>query len=212
MTSFGQLVNKVLIPTLKWHQNKDYLFLNFEVNNSKNEDIKLYEDKIFFYVRSINDYLMEFELNDLINVDESNYALEEKCVRVTLKKKEPKNWDFLTKDKNIYKNNIKINWAQWNDDSDDEINDQFNNSQFDFQKMMESMGGFGNMNNMMNNSDFEENEEGENDEDCCDDQNCCENKNCCDEEDCCNQEGCCNNHNCCNNEEEDQEEGQEENQ
>lgn len=218
MTSFGQLVNKVLIPTLKWHQNKDYLFLNFEVNNSKNEDIKLYEDKIFFYVRSINDYFMEFELNNLINVDESNYALEEKCVKVTLKKKEPENWDFLTKDKNIYKNNIKINWAQWNDDSDDEINDQFNNSQFDFQKMMESMSGFGDMNNMMNNSDFEENEEGENDEDCCDDQNCCENKNCCDEADCCNnydccnQEDCCNNHNCCNNEEEDQEEDQEENQ
>ncbi len=199
MTSFGQLVNKIYIPTLKWHQNKDYLYLYFEVINSKNENIRLYENKISFYVRSNNDYLMEFELDNLIDVDESKYFLEEKGVRVILKKKESEKWNFLTKDRNIYKNNIKINWAEWDDDdSDGEENNNNYNSQFDFQKMMESMGGLGDMNAMMNNSDFEE---AENNEDCCDNQDCCDDQECCNNDNCCDEHECCNNQECCNDQE-----------
>jgi len=57
------------IPTLKWHQNKNYLFLNFEVINAKNENIKISEDKIYFYAESSNEYMMEFNLNNNIIVD-----------------------------------------------------------------------------------------------------------------------------------------------
>ena len=220
MASIGQVVNKTYIPTLKWHQNNDYLFLSFEVHNSKNEDIKLYEEKVFFSVKSDNIYLMEFELNNLINVDESKYVIEEKCVRIILKKKESEKWDFLTKDRNLYKNNIKINWAEWNDDdSDNEAPNDFGNSQFDFQKMMESMGGMGDMSSMMQGmgdmssmmdgmegldneegEDDEDDEDAEDAEDCNDIEDCCGNKDLCDKEDCNDIEDCCGNKDLCDKE------------
>ena len=140
---------KTYLPNLKWYQTNDCLFLEFEVVDSKNEVIKITENRIYFSVLSNNNnYMIDFELFENINVDESTYLVQEKSVKVILKKTSNERWSFLTKDKNIYKNNIKINWNNWVDDSDEEET-QNPNSDFDFQKMMASMGGMGDMASMM---------------------------------------------------------------
>ena len=78
---------QVYAPTLKWHQSKDYLYLVFEVHNSKNENIVITENSIYFNVLSDNNnYEMNFELNQNIEKESSSYNISEKCVKITLKK------------------------------------------------------------------------------------------------------------------------------
>jgi hypothetical protein len=146
------LEKQIYVPTVKWHQSKDYVYLIFEVHNSINENIKISENSIYFNVSSGNNiYEMNFELFENIEKENSNYNITEKCIKITLKKSLSNNWTFLTKNRYIYKNNIKINWSEWVNESDDEEDDQNDQSQFDFQKMMQSMGGMGSMDQMMQN-------------------------------------------------------------
>ena len=138
---------KILIPTVKWHQSREYLFLNFDVHNGTNDYIKISENEIIFSIYSKDNYYeMNLELFENIVSEDSSYKIEEKCIRFILKKTNENKWDFITKDRNIYKNNIKINWTEWNDDDSE---GEADNSQFDFQQMMQSMGGMGDMSQMM---------------------------------------------------------------
>ena len=177
------LEKQIYTPTLKWHQSKDYVYLIFEVHNSKNENILITNNSIYFNVISENNtYEMKFDLLEEIEKENSNYNITEKFVKVILKKVSSDNWKFLTKNRNIYKNNIKINWSEWVDESDEEDNKggQNDQSQFDFQNMMASMGGMGGMGGMEGMEGMEEmmkgmggdNEDGNcgDDEDGCDDE------------------------------------------
>jgi hypothetical protein len=221
---------KALIPTLSWYQIKDYIILSFEVYNSIEQKISIDNNNIFFNVLSNgNEYLMDFELLNEINKDDSNYIIDEKTVKMVLKKKDENRWNTLTKDKSIYKNNIKINWNRWINDSDDEEDETTGgNQQFDFQQMMQNMGGMGNMEEMMknmgnmgnmeemmqkmgnmggfddNDEDNEDENEEENEEECSDNEE--ENEEL-DNDECCNEldnDECSNeldNEECCNEEE-----------
>ena len=98
------LEKQVYIPTLKWHQSKDYVYLIFEVHNSKNENIIMENNSINFNVVSENNtYEMNFDLYENIEKENSNYSITEKFVKVILKKESSDNWTFLTKNRNIYK-------------------------------------------------------------------------------------------------------------
>ena len=111
---------------------------------------------------------MSLELFENIISEDSSYKIEEKCIKFILKKTNESKWDFVTKDRNIYKNNIKINWTEWKDDDSESEAD---NSQFDFQQMMQSMGGMGGMGDMsqmmqnMGGMDDEDDEDNEDNED-----------------------------------------------
>lgn len=199
MISNIETSKQVLIPTLKWYQTNDNVILNFEVTNVKNESIIINEDNISFNVSSKdNNYYMNFKLNSNINKEESKYIITDNSIKLILKKIDNSSWNYLTYDKNIYKNSIKVDWNAWGDDSDDEKNDdtqnQNQNQDFDFQKMMESMQGMQGMNDMQQvmGEDYDENNDEEydenNDEEC--DENCnhgeCDEQ--CDEQ--CNDETC----------------------
>jgi hypothetical protein len=168
-----------LIPSIRWHQTSTHVFIFFDVHNiDKNNIINIESNKIYFNVMSNNNnYNIELHLYDSVIVEESNYVIDEKCVKFTLTKSNDNNlsWNSLLKDKNMYKNNIKVNWQNW-DDSDDEEDNQQNmnlggNQQFDFHKMMESMGGIGGMGDMlknmngMENNQLNDNEDNEDNED-----------------------------------------------
>ena len=89
------LEKQVYIPTLKWHQSKDYVYLNFEVHNSKNENIIIENNSIYFNVISENNtYEMNFDLNENIEKENSNFCITEKVVKVILKKASSDNWAF----------------------------------------------------------------------------------------------------------------------
>jgi hypothetical protein len=144
---------QVYTPTLLWYQNSEYVFLTVQLQNVKNEKIELLTNKINFSSLS-NDslYEMNFELFDSINMNESKYTIDNKSVKIVLKKENSDKWTTVTKDKNLYKNSIKVDWNSWVDDSDEEeadnTSDPMQNQQFDFQKMMASMQGMGNMPDM----------------------------------------------------------------
>ena len=172
MSEFS-LEKQFFTPTIRWYQTKEYITLNVEVYDAKNEIVKIMADNISFYaISKENIYKIDFNLYDNINVEESKYTVNDKSIRITLKKTSYINWNYLLKDKNCYKNNIKIDWNEWINDLDEEETNDSN--QFDFQKIMESMKGMGG-GLQQNEGEDEEYEECEADED--QDNNCCD-ENC----------------------------------
>ena len=172
MSEFS-LEKQFFTPTIRWYQTKEYITLNVEVYDAKNEIVKIMADNISFYaISKENIYKIDFNLYDNINVEESKYIVNDKSIRITLKKTSYINWNYLLKDKNCYKNNIKIDWNEWINDLDEEETNDSN--QFDFQKIMESMKGMGG-GLQQNEGEDEEYEECEADED--QDNNCCD-ENC----------------------------------
>ena len=158
------LEKQVFIPSILWHQTKDEVHFTIEVNNISNENIKINEDSFSFSgISNNNTYEINFEYLNNIDNNNSKYVVEQKNVKVTLKKNNSNEyWNSLTKDKNIYKNNIKVNWNAWIDEDDEEENQNpmGGNMPFDLQQMMASMGGnMGDYQNMMNNMGEENNED-----------------------------------------------------
>lgn len=148
---------KALIPTIKWSQNNEYVIVNLEINQVKNDVYELNNNNIVFsgLCNTGLTYSINIELLNEINKDESKYIVEERIVRFILKKTSDEKWIRLTKDKNQYKSNIKVNWDNFEDSDDEEdmvsqdINQQ--NQQFDLSSMMGNSGF--NMEEMMKNMD-----------------------------------------------------------
>jgi len=126
-----------LIPSLIWHQTKEYIIFTIELQDVSNENITFTEDSFSFTGYSANNfYAMLFTTFEKIIPEESSYD-KQNGIKVLLKKSENSSWSYLTQDKNQFKNNIKVNWNAW---VDDEEEDESSASQFDFQQMMAQMG------------------------------------------------------------------------
>jgi hypothetical protein len=155
-----------LIPTIKWSQNDEYVIINLEINQVKNDVYEINNNNIVFSGVSNTDlkYSINIELLNEVNKDESKYIVEERIIRFVLRKIEYEKWIRLTKDKNQYKSNIKVNWDSFEDSDEEESQpeqNQYPNQQFDFSNMM-NMGGENNGFNMeemmknMNPSEMEQ--------------------------------------------------------
>ena len=140
--------NTNLIPSLVWHQNKESIFFVIELPETSEHNINISDEKLYFYALSNSkSYEMAFDFFENIDNEKSSYTIENKHIKFSLKKQESNNWLFLTKDKNVYRNNIKINWNAWVDEDEEEQPDL--SQQMDFQRMMASMGGGMDMASMM---------------------------------------------------------------
>jgi hypothetical protein len=134
--------NTNLIPSLIWHQNKESIFFVIELPETSEHNIIISNEKLsFFALSSSKSYEMNFDFFENVDSEKSSYTIENKHIKFSLKKAESNNWLFLTKDKNVYRNNIKINWNAWVDEDEEEEPDL--SQQMDFQRMMASMGGGG---------------------------------------------------------------------
>jgi hypothetical protein len=150
-----------LIPTIKWSQNNDYIIVNLEINQAKNDVYEINNNYIVFTGVCNTDlkYGINLELLNEINKEESKYLVEERFIRFILKKTSDEKWIRLTKDKNQYKSNIKVNWDSFEDSDEEDQEDtqsQYpSNQQFDFSNMMNMDGGNNgfNMEEMMKNMD-----------------------------------------------------------
>jgi prostaglandin-E synthase len=138
-----------LTPVIRWSQNDDYVIINLEINQTKNDVYKITQNNITFSgVSNVETkYAINIQLFDEINSEESKYILEERVVKFVLKKIDDTKWVRITKDKNQYKSNIKINWDNF-EDSDEDINNDSN-----FMNMPNMDEGLGNMDDMMKNMD-----------------------------------------------------------
>jgi hypothetical protein len=141
-----QSSEQTLIPSLSWYQDTENIYFKIEVQNIKNEVINIESNKFSFKSGSPQ-YLIDFDLFQEINTDESSYVISEKFIKVSLKKKESEKWPSLTKIKNLYKNNIKIDWNSWYDSDAEEEDDlpksRNDFSNVDFSSMMQQMQGMG---------------------------------------------------------------------
>jgi hypothetical protein len=148
-----------LIPTIKWSQNNEYIIVNLEINQVKNDVYEINNNNIVFTGLSNTElkYGINLELLNTVNKDESKYIVEERIIRFILKKTSDEKWIRLTKDKNQYKSNIKFNWDSFEDSDEEECDEnttdqtQYPNQQFDLSNMM-NMGNNGfNIEEMMKN-------------------------------------------------------------
>ncbi|XP_018580775.1 prostaglandin E synthase 3-like [Scleropages formosus] len=128
--------------TAKWYDRRDYVFIEFCVEDSKDVHVKFEKSKFSFSCLGGIDnikYLNEIDLFEATEENESKHKRTDRSVLCCLQKAElGKSWPRLTKEK-AKLNWLSVdfnNWKDWEDDSDEEL------SSFDrFSEMMNDMGG-----------------------------------------------------------------------
>ena len=154
------LEQSIYIPSLVWYQNKNNIIIDIEISDYKNQSLNFKENIFDFKCqKDIKQYEMNFELFG--NIKQHYVKYNESNINIILEKMEELDWSQLTKNKNLYKNNIKINWSYWADNEEEEQNNNFNMEEMmrnmggggaggmpNMEEMMRSMGGMGGMPNM----------------------------------------------------------------
>ncbi|XP_005801415.1 prostaglandin E synthase 3-like [Xiphophorus maculatus] len=131
-------------PTLcaiaKWYDRRDFVFVEFCVEDSKDVHVQFDKSKFEFSCVSRRDkYYNDIELFGEIDPKQSKHSRTDRSVQCCLQKAEVgKPWPRLTKEKAKFKwLSVDFNnWRDWDDDSDEDM------SSFDnFSEMMNNMGG-----------------------------------------------------------------------
>uniref|UniRef100_A0A8C1ZVQ8 Prostaglandin E synthase 3 n=1 Tax=Cyprinus carpio TaxID=7962 RepID=A0A8C1ZVQ8_CYPCA len=128
--------------TAKWYDRRDFVFIEFLVEDSKDVNVNFEKSKFGFSCLSGTDnmkYSNEIDLFESIDQDGSKHKRTDRSILCRLRKAESgKSWPRLTKDK-AKLNWLSVdfnNWKDWEDDSDEEL------SNYDrFSEMMGNMGG-----------------------------------------------------------------------
>lgn len=157
------------IPKIKWYQDYENIFINIDHRNIENEEINFTPNtlSIKFNSESI-EYNHTYELLEKINIDNCFFDKTDRSIDITLNKEGDENnyWNFLVKNNKNYKNLIFIDWSNWKDEDDDEINDEstasINNS---IEQLQQMPGGMDILNNLdkfkenINHEDVDEEDE-----------------------------------------------------
>lgn len=147
----------VLIPTSKWAENDDTIFLTIEVPDAKNTTITFTDDSVVYRSdQGDKKYALDFKLFKKIDPSTSKYAAKSRAAEIVLKKATDSQgwWNRLLEDKNAYKGRIQIDWDLWHDEDEEEEKaapQGFGDGGMGggMGGMGGGMGGMGNMMNMM---------------------------------------------------------------
>ncbi|XP_028849112.1 prostaglandin E synthase 3b isoform X1 [Denticeps clupeoides] len=128
--------------TAKWYDRRDYVFIEFYVEDSKDVQVTFESSKFGFSCLGGTDKVKhsnEIVLFEAIDQNQSKHKRTDRSVLCCLRKADSgKPWPRLTKEK-AKLNWLSVdfnNWKDWEDDSDEEF------SNFDhFSEMMNNMGG-----------------------------------------------------------------------
>merc|ERR1719198_2878275 len=133
-----------MLPKVVWAQRFDKVFVTFEQLNTKNVKVTFSEGLLSLEAETeTNTYKLEnMSLWSEIDTAESKWSANDRAVIISLKKKEVQWWDALTKDKQ-YKNFIKVDFAKWCEEEDQEYNGGFGSEDggMDMSQMLGGMGG-----------------------------------------------------------------------
>ncbi|KAK2516036.1 prostaglandin E synthase 3 [Columba livia] len=126
----------------KWYDRRDYVFVEFCVEDSKDVNVNFEKSKLTFSCLGGSDnfkHLNEIDLFNNIDPNESKHKRTDRSILCCLRKGESgQAWPRLTKER-AKLNWLSVdfnNWKDWEDDSDEDM------SNFDrFSEMMNNMGG-----------------------------------------------------------------------
>ena len=105
-------------PTLLWSQTPESVDISIKLSNIEEETVSCENNHFLFSCSSQSkNYRIEFDLDKV--VEKVSYNKYDNRIAIVLEKAEYEKWEFLTKVRGIYKNNIKIDWDKWEDSEGD---------------------------------------------------------------------------------------------
>ncbi|XP_062971783.1 prostaglandin E synthase 3-like [Cynocephalus volans] len=126
----------------KWYDRRDYVFIEFCVEDSRDVNVNFEKSKLTFSCLGGSDnfkHLNEIDLFHCIDPNDSKHKRTDRSILCCLRKGESgQSWPRLTKERaNLNWLSVDFNnWKDWEDDSDEDM------SNFDrFSEMMNNMGG-----------------------------------------------------------------------
>jgi len=145
----------VVPPLVKWAQRTNLVFLTVCLEDCKDPEIKVEEEKLYFKGTGGTDnkeHEVTLEFFGSIDTEKSKYAVRPRMIEFALmKKEEGPYWDRLLKVK-TKQHWLKIDFNKWkNEDSDDEDAEgggQGGQGGGDLEEMMRNMGGMGGLGGM----------------------------------------------------------------
>ena len=101
-------------PTLLWSQTPESVDITIRLSNIEDETVSCENNHFLFSCSSQSkNYRIEFDLDK--SVEKVSYNKYDNRIAIVLEKADYEKWEFLTKVRGIYKNNIKIDWDKWED-------------------------------------------------------------------------------------------------
>jgi len=101
-------------PTLLWSQTPESVDISIRLSNIQDETVSCENNHFLFSCSSQSkNYRIEFDLDK--SVEKVSYNKYDNRIAIVLQKADYEKWEFLTKVRGIYKNNIKIDWDKWED-------------------------------------------------------------------------------------------------
>ncbi|XP_022184298.1 prostaglandin E synthase 3-like isoform X2 [Nilaparvata lugens] len=137
--------NNAIPPPVLWAQRTNCVFLTICLEDCKNPDIKMENDKVIFNgVGGTEKKPHELTINLFKEIDPEKSAkfVRDRNIEIILKKKEEgPYWPHLTKEKEKH-HWLKVDFDKWKDEDDSD--DEFGSGQpDDLDEMVRSMGGLG---------------------------------------------------------------------
>ena len=132
-------------PTLLWSQTSESVDITIRLSNIQDETVSCENNHFLFSCLSQSkNYRIEFDLDK--SVEKVSYNKYDNRIAIVLEKADYEKWEFLTKVRGIYKNNIKIDWDKWEDSEGEQPEEGA--SGFGGMDMMQQMMGGMNMDSM----------------------------------------------------------------
>jgi hypothetical protein len=111
--------NSFNTPTLLWSQTPESVDISIRLSNIQDETVSCENNHFLFSCSSQSkNYRIEFDLDK--SVEKVSYNKYDNRIAIVLQKADYEKWEFLTKVRGIYKNNIKIDWDKWEDSDAEE--------------------------------------------------------------------------------------------
>eukprot|EP00249_Psilotum_nudum_P001253 c13628_g1_i2 orf=844-1308(-) len=131
-------------PEVKWAQRSEKVFVTVELPDAKGPKVKLEPEGKFTFSATVGpdnqEYILDFELFDKINVQESKISIGLRNVFCVLQKAETGWWKRLLKGVGKPPPYLKVDWNRWVDE--DEVGEESKLDNFD----LEGMNDFSNFN------------------------------------------------------------------
>ena len=113
---------QTLIPSIKWAQRKDKVFITIDVVEVKNPMIDIVDGRVLKFQGSdkSHTYAFEVELYDEVDKEESKFALDTRNIFLNIKKKtKGAYWPRLTKATGKL-NWVGVDWRYYIDEDDED--------------------------------------------------------------------------------------------